>query len=141
MPIADRMPPGPMLALSVVLAVILFGGLVWLILLLYRWFERCAQSDIRQAYQDLKPHWPARKGDVTVRFHTYFGFLVWHMVTEHRFALPADEARVLLSRLNYHNLRWGFLCELVVAVPLVSLINYWAQLRSIRRQEVDDSLM
>jgi len=137
MPIFDRLPDGAALVLCVVLAAVFYGGLVWLVLQLYRWFRRCAESDVRQAYEDLRPHWPAREGDVAVRFHTYYGFLVRHTVTEHRFALPAEEARILLARLNQHNLRWGLLCELVVVVPLVSLVNYWTQLRSIRRQEAD----
>jgi len=47
---------------------------------------------------------------------------------------------VLLQRLNRYNLSWGFVCPFVVAVPLLSLVHYWGELRSIRRQEREQAL-
>jgi hypothetical protein len=140
MPIADRLPEWGTLALVIALSVVFYGGLAWIILKIYRWYRGYAESSLRRAYEGIQLHWPPQKGDVTIRFHTYYGFFVWVTQTEHRAALPPEEARVLLQRLNRYNLSWGFVCPFVVAVPLLSLVHYWGELRSIRRQEREQAL-
>ncbi len=134
MPFASSITEWLMTALLIVVGLAFYAGLGWVILKLYRWYRRQAEAAIERAYANLHPHWPAVDGDVTLLFHTYFGFFVWFSQIEHRVALPPDQARVLLRRLHQFNLNWGLLCPFVVAVPLLSLVHYWEQTRSIRNQ-------
>ena len=127
MPIADAMTDWVMPAFLGLAFIAFYVGLGWGILKLYRWYRRRAETSLERAYAGLKSHWPAGEGDVTLLFHTYYGFFVWFTQIEHRVALPADQARELLKRLN--------LCPFVIGVPLLSLVHYWEQMRSIRRQE------
>jgi hypothetical protein len=110
-------------------------GIGWLILQLYRWYRGRAEAVVERAYAGLKTHWPPGEDDVTLHFHTYYGFFVFFTQIEHRVALPADQAFVLLQRLHRINLLWGLLCPFVLAAPVLSLVHYWGQIWSIRRQE------
>jgi hypothetical protein len=75
-------------------------------------------------------------GDVGVVFHTYWGILVFFVQTEWRFALPGDEARAVLWEMHRSNLSWTSLVfRGALVIPVLSLIEYWQQLRSIRKQE------
>jgi len=74
-------------------------------------------------------------GDVGVVFHTYWGVLVFIVQTEWRFALPAEEARAILLEMHRSNLAWSNLAFGALVIPIVSLIEFWQQLRSIRKQE------
>jgi len=133
--IADAFTDWVMPAVIAIAGIAFYGVLGWGILQLYRWYRRRAQTALERAYAGLQVHWPAGRGDVTLHFHTYYGFFVWFTQLEHRVALPADQARELLKRLNRLNLTRGLLCPLVIVVPLLSLVHYYGQLRSLRRQE------
>ncbi len=73
--------------------------------------------------------------DVVVVYHTYAGVLVHGVQSEWRFAAPPEQARRILRRMLRTNLTWGLLVPHLVVVPFLALGNYWAQMRSIRRQE------
>jgi hypothetical protein len=73
-------------------------------------------------------------GDMAVVFHTYWGVLVFVVQTEWRFALPEDEARAILWEMHRSNFMWGNLAFGALIIPLLSLIEYWQQIRSIRNQ-------
>jgi hypothetical protein len=79
----------------VVIAIVFYIGLGWGILRLYRWYRRRAETALGRAYAGLTVHWPAVESEVTLCFHTYYGFFVWFTQVEHRVALPADQARDL----------------------------------------------
>jgi hypothetical protein len=74
-------------------------------------------------------------GDVGVIFHTYWGVLAFIVQTEWTFALPADEAQAILREMHRSNLAWSNLAFGALVIPILSLIEYWQQLRSIRKQE------
>lgn len=88
--------------------------------------RRCAGLDL---------HETAQPGDVYFVYHTYRGFLVWFVQDEHRVCAPPEDARVLLTRLLRFNLTWGMLSYGLLFVPLLAIGNYFAQKRSIEKQE------
>ena len=67
-------------------------------------------------------------------FHTYYGFLVYVIQTEHRFWASPEDARVALWRLHRFNLVWGMFAYGALVIPLLSYGNYLAEKRSIDRQ-------
>ncbi len=73
-------------------------------------------------------------GDVGIVFHTYWGVVVFVAQTEWRFALPPEEARVVLREMHRSNLAWSNFAFGALVIPLLSLIEYRHQLRSIRLQ-------
>jgi hypothetical protein len=90
---------------------------------------------LAKAYEGIDVHETAQQGDVQFLFHTYHGFLVFFIQTEHRVSCPPDDARELLRRLNWFNLTWGMLSYGMVFVPFLSFFNQRAQNRAIARQE------
>ena len=87
------------------------------------------------AFDGLKVHEGPAPGLVGVVLHTYYGFIVFVIQTEHRFWAPPDDAREALRRLHRFNLTWGIFAYGVLVIPLLSFGTYLFQLRSIRRQE------
>ena len=79
-------------------------------------------------------------GLVEVVFHTYYGFIVFVIQTEHRFHSPPDDARQALWRLHRFNLVCGMFAYGFLLIPILSYCNYLAQKRSIRQQEEAASL-
>jgi hypothetical protein len=89
----------------------------------------------RRAYSGLQTSTAPVHGTVSIRFHTYDGFLAYFVQTPHEvYASPAD-ARKLLGRLLRYNLTYGMFAAGCIFVPPLSLIEYLSQLRDIRRQE------
>jgi hypothetical protein len=85
-------------------------------------------------FNDLRVHETAEPGDVLLVYHTYRGFLLTVTQEEHRIFAPAADAERLLGRLFRFNLTWGTLSRGLVIIPLLAIGNYYAQLRSIRKQ-------
>jgi hypothetical protein len=112
-----------------------FVALFWVVLKFYRWAERRAARKLRSIYEEAGLPTKAGPGDVSIRFHTYHGLLVWQTETEHRLALPPAKARLVLKRLHRFNVTSGMLSKHLFFVPCVSLANYLIQLRRIRAQE------
>jgi hypothetical protein len=132
--VADQMPP-----MAVVVAVALFVGLFLVVLFLFRRYEHFARRSLERIYLDFEFHDQPTPADVVVSYHTYHGFLVWFTQSSHQVALPPEQARGFLGRLLRFNLTWGlFTCGSLIVVPL-ALINYFAQLRSISRQEANNA--
>ena len=102
-----------------------------------RGYERWAQQSLQQRYDGLEVHAPPQPGDVLLQFHTYHGFLAWFTQAEHLVALPPEGARVLLGRLLRFNLLWGLVTPGALFIPLLSLLSYRAQRRSIAAQEAE----
>jgi hypothetical protein len=126
----------PWLVPAVIIASLAFYlALGWLILKGYRWLHGLAQASQRRAFAGLKIHGGPAPGLVGVVFHTYYGFIIFVVQTEHRFWAPPDDAREALRRLHRFNLSWGMFAYGVLVIPLLSFGNYLSQLRSIRRQE------
>jgi hypothetical protein len=117
-------------------SILFYGALGWLILRGYRWLRRSAESSQWRAFEGLKVHPGPSPGLVAVEFRTYYGFIAFVTQTEHRFWAPPGDAREALWRLHRFNLSWGMFAYGALLIPLVSYINYLAQMRSIRRQEV-----
>ena len=75
-------------------------------------------------------------GDVVVEFTTYAGFLLFVTWREWKFALPPNEARQALRTMFWNTLIWGTFAYGGFFVLPMTLVNYWQQIRSIRRQEM-----
>ena len=86
------------------------------------------------AYDRLKTYTSQAWGTVPVVFHTYYGFLVFVIQTEHRFWAGPEDARVALWRLHRFNLIWGMFAYGALVIPFLSFGNYLAQKRSIDRE-------
>lgn len=126
--------PWPTLGL-IVASIAFCEALGWAVLRGHRWLERSARASQLRAFDGLRIFPGPAPGTVAVVFHTYHGFLAYVRQTEHRFwASPAD-GRAALRRLYRSNLGWGMLAAEAPLIPLLSSINYFAQKRSIRRQE------
>ncbi|QDV29077.1 hypothetical protein Spb1_09450 [Planctopirus ephydatiae] len=106
-----------------------------------RWFERSTANSQARFFQDVTafvnppPGLEVPPELVVVRFHTYSGILIYVLQYEHLFWVTPTDARKVLSRMHWHNLTIGFFAYGILIVPLLSLANYWVQLRSISRQE------
>ena len=97
--------------------------------------EASAQAAQLRAYDGLKVYTTPQPGTVSVVFHTYFGFIIHTIQTEHRFYASPDDALLALWRLHKFNLTWGmFAYPYYLVIPLLSYGNYLAQRRSIGRQ-------
>ena len=90
---------------------------------------------LAKRYEGIEIHDPPQDGDVQFVFHTYHGFIVVMMQTEHRISCSPDDARELLSRFHRFNLCWGLLGPGLVYVPFLTFGNYYTQRRSIAKQE------
>jgi hypothetical protein len=118
-------------------SIVLYGALGWVVLMGYRRLRRAAEDAQAHLFDGLEIHDGPGPGLVLVRFHTYYGLIAFVTQTEHRFWAPPDDARAALRRLHRFNLTWGLFARGAPLVPLVSLGNYLAQKRSIRKQEAD----
>jgi len=121
---------------------IAFGACVLIVLgvgalYLFRWYESAARKALIRAYGGLRIHKEPESGDVVVSFHTYHGLVAWFSQTDHVVALPSEDARVFLNRLLWFNFSWGLLTWGMLFVPILSLINYRQQLRSIKAQKAE----
>jgi hypothetical protein len=106
-------------------------GLVGAIVLFVLWLRRSAWAAQQRAYGGLKIYTTPAWGTVPVVFHTYCGFLVFVIQTEHRFWASPQDARVALWRLRRFNLIWGIFAYGALVIPLLSFGNYLAQKRLI----------
>ncbi len=122
---------GPLIGIT--FALIVFGGLAFIILKGYRLFNSAADRARRQAFVDVTISQTPASGLVAVVFHTYNGILHARIV-EHRFWATPDDARLILARLNWFNFKWGFFAHGAVLIPLLSIGNYWTQLARIKKQ-------
>ncbi len=116
--------------LTVLTAVALIAGIVGA----YLWLKRSARAAQERAFSGMEVFSESGPGRVQVIFHTYYGFLVYFTQTEYRFWASPEDARTVLWRLHRFNMLWGFFAAGALLIPLFSLGNYWAQLRSIRKQ-------
>jgi hypothetical protein len=132
--IVAAQPPWVIPAL-IAFAIVFYGALGWVILQGYRWLNRLADGARSRAFDGLKVQDGPGPGLVLVVFHTYYGFIVFGVQTEHRFWAPPDDAREALWRLHRFNLTWGLLARGGPLIPPLSFGNYLAQKRSIRQQE------
>jgi hypothetical protein len=90
---------------------------------------------LAKRYAGIEVHAVPVPGDVQFVYHTYHGFLVFFVQTEHRVSCPPESARALLGRFLRFNLTWGMLSYGLVFVPFLAFSNYVAQKRSIAKQE------
>lgn len=102
---------------------LLFGGL-----------RTFALRPLQRCFEGIRLKQVAEGADVQVVYHTYRGFLLWFTQDEHLVITTVDDAHQLLGRLLRFNLTWGMLSGGMLFIPLLAIGNYYAQLRSIRRQ-------
>lgn len=126
---------GGMVTAIVLISIVFCVALGWFILQAYRWLSRRADAARLRAFEGLKIHAGPAPGLVAVVFHTYYGFIAFVIQSELRFWAPPDDARKALWRLHRFNMTWGMLAYGMLVIPLLSMGNYLAQKRSIRRQE------
>jgi hypothetical protein len=122
---------------------VLFGFLVVFAVTLYLLLVRAIRPhDVRfkRVCDGLSVLSQPLPGRVRVTFHTYDGLLGAFSETEHNAYLSPSDARTFLNRLARYNLLWGQMCIPGRLVPLVTLINYIAQRRSISRQEIEQAM-
>lgn len=128
------------------LAIVFIGVFIVVVIAItkgLRWFERSVTNSQARFFEDVTAYaCPPLDLEVTpplvmVKFHTYSGIMIYVLQYEHLFwATPADAHKVLW-RMHWHNLTRGFFAYGILIVPLLSLANYWVQLRSISRQEAE----
>jgi hypothetical protein len=99
---------------------------------LARWGERDL-ARILGDYEDPRSQ-AGDSGGVEILFHTYWGLLAHIVQHEHRYRLQPPQAKRLLRRLHYYNLRHGFLTWYAPVLALNSRLQYLRQLRRIRQQ-------
>jgi len=97
--------------------------------------QKFALKPLQKRFMGLNLHDSPQPGDVCFVYHTYRGFLVWFVQDEHRVCTTPDDARTLLTRLLRYNLTWGMLSYGLLFVPLIAVGNFFAQMRSIEKQE------
>ena len=90
---------------------------------------------LAKRYAGIEVHDLPVPGDVQFVYHTYHGFLVFFVQTEHRVSCPPEGASTLLGRFLRFNLTWGMFGYGLVFVPFLAFFNYLAQQRSITKQE------
>jgi hypothetical protein len=83
---------------------------------------------------DVRPGAQGGSGGVALVFHTYWGLLSHIEQREHRYRLELQQARRLLRRLHYYNVRHGFFTWYAPVLALNSRLQYVRQLREIRKQ-------
>jgi hypothetical protein len=113
-----------------VIVLVLVGAIVFFVL----WLRRSAGAAQQRAYSGLKVYTTPARGTVPVVFHTYYGFLVFVIQTEHRFWASPEDAQVALWRLHRFNLIWGLFAYGALVIPLLSYGNYLARKRLINRE-------
>lgn len=93
-----------------------------------------ALRPLERCFGGLKLHETPQPGDVSCVYHSYRGFLLWFVQTEHHIHAPPADALKALRRLRLFNLTWGLLSYGLLFVPLLAIGNYYVQERSILRQ-------
>jgi hypothetical protein len=101
---------------------------------LFHSFRQPARK-FRRAYAGLQTSLQPGHGLVSIRFHTYDGFLVFFTQTPHEVYATPEDARILLGRLLRYNLTYGLLAAGCVFIPPISLGEYLTQRLQIRKQE------
>lgn len=93
-----------------------------------------ALRPLQRRFEGIELHDKLKPGDVHFVYHTYRGLLLWFTMSEHHVIAPAADAEKLLRRLLWFNLTWGMLSYGMLFIPLLALLNYFAQRRSIHQQ-------
>src|SRR5262245_58656297 len=93
---------------------------------------RRAATSIDRIYADARRDAREPGPSVAFKYHTYAGFLIHAVETEHHFELPYPVAAKTLRALLRHNLTHGFFAEGVLLVPVLAFFSYLGQWRSIR---------
>jgi hypothetical protein len=120
---------------SIIIVGAMLAGIVAASYGLYRGYENLARRSLVRKLADLQIHSEPQPGDVILTYHTYHGLLLWVTQTRHDVVLPPDDARRLLGRLFRFNLTWGLVTYGAALIPPLAICNYFAQGRSITRQE------
>lgn len=128
MPVADTL-----LILFVLVAVplVLIGVPIFL---LTGGMQKFALRPLERCFVGLDLHDSPRPGDVSCVYHSYRGFLLWFVQTEHQIHAPPHDALAALRRLLRFNLTWGLLSYGLLFVPLLAIGNYYAQKRLVLKQ-------
>lgn len=98
----------------------------------YIWVRHAAPRAMQAIYFRTNAFQPQSRTVVRVRFHTYFGFLVYFVQQEHNFELPVDQAEFMLRQLHRFNLTWGLPAAGCVFIPILSWSSFHGQMKVIK---------
>jgi hypothetical protein len=126
-------------ALGVFFLVVFAGGLVfvgWVILQLLRASQTKSTQAVERILKEVLSRAPTVDEGVPVelRFTVYTMFLLWGNQMSVQVRLPYWQARAALGKMLRHNLSRGWLGPGGVFVPVLTLIEYAQQRRSLTRQ-------
>jgi len=115
-------------------------SLIVIPILVIRARRRTARNVVR-LYEgfDIRTDGVPRPGDVRLVFHTYSGFLAYVDQQTHNLVLPAEQARQLVTRMHWYNLKHGFFAYGALFIPLFSFFEWRSQLRKIDAQSRNES--
>jgi hypothetical protein len=105
------------------------------IFLVVRAIVRTPEQKFRRIYAGIPIDSMAAPNTVFIKFHTYDGFLVWFTQTTHTGYIRADLAPELLRRLHRYNLTYGLFSAGALFIPMLSYLNYRAQLKAVIAQK------
>ena len=72
--------------------------------------------------------------NVNFKFHLYSGFLFYVRQQEVNLTMPHNSSLIILREMHKFNLRRGLFAYGFILVPIISLLNYYLQINSIKRQ-------
>ena len=126
-------------ALGVLFLVLFAGGLLfagWGILQLLRASQTKSGAAVERILMKVQSHAPTVDDGalVELRFTVYTMFLLWGNQISVQVRLPYWHARAALGKMLRHNLSRGWLGSGGVFVPVLTLIEYAQQRRSLTRQ-------
>jgi hypothetical protein len=130
-------PTNLQLAIIIAVSILFWFSVGFLILWGYRKYKSFCERKIGRLISECQAKALGSDKDaplVAVAFHTYCGFLVFVIQTEHRFRLPEKQAEELVKKLHQFNLMWGFFAYGGLIIPLISWMNYRMQLSQIKKQ-------
>jgi hypothetical protein len=133
-----RSTPGDW-ALGACIILVIVGGFVcvgWVILQLLRASQTKSTQAVERIVLQVQSSVLALEQEpaVELRFTVYTMFLLWGNQTSVQMRLPCSQARAALGKMLRHNLARGWLGPGGVFVPVLTLIEYAQQRRSLTRQ-------
>lgn len=121
-----------------------FIGFLVLVIWGKRAFDRAAVGSLDRIYTRARQQTQAfgmSGPQVTFRYHTYSGILIYVQQAKHQFTLPYPVAQNTLKALFLHTLKYGLFAYGALLIPILAYLNYVAQLGSIRKQSASGRVL
>lgn len=120
------------LGLLAIMLLILIGIPVLIIKLM----RKTSSSVTDKLFKGIELKSKPRKGHVLLEYTTYDGFIFWVSSKTYAGYLPPPQARELLKRMFWYNMKYGLFNYFLVFVLLFSIVGYQQQKNSIEEQEL-----